>query len=165
MSLEIFEIRPRFAVAVNLTGGDIVEKLRNGVGLPASKIIGAFTPNYIVLTVKGEDQPFWKPQLALSLEEKGGKTHISGLYGPSSEVWMMFMFFYMLCGLLTLFILIIGLSQYNLGMSAYILWVVPFTLGGMFVLWLSNRAGQKLAQTEMRQIQKFIDEILFQGQK
>jgi hypothetical protein len=52
---------------------------------------------------------------------------------------------------------VIGFSRYNLGLSSYILWLVPFVLGGIFVLWLTSRTGQKLGKDEVNLIHGFID--------
>lgn len=58
---------------------------------------------------------------------------------------------------------IIGLSRYNLGLSSYILWAVPFVLGGIFVLWITSRTGQKLGKDEVNLIHGILDPHIFKN--
>lgn len=137
--------------------------MRASLRAPSNEITGSVGDNYILLKVRTTEQPFWKPQLNMSLEEDKNGTTISGLYGPRQDIWMLFMGLYFLCGFLTMVVLIIGLSRYNLGLSAYILWAVPFTLGGIFVLWLSDRIGRRLGREQIQKIHQFVEQNLFQS--
>jgi hypothetical protein len=159
--MELFEVRPRFTKTLALSMEEIGNKVKSGlINYPEIKAV--VNPNFIVIKVPGEEQHLWTPQLSIQMEtdESGKNTILYGLYGPRSDVWMLFMFLYFVCGLLTLFISIIGLSQYQLGMSAYILWLIPFTLGGIFVLWFTSRTGQRLGRKEMRMINDFVDKYI-----
>ena len=66
------------------------------------------------------------------------------------------MFLYFFLGFVALVALVIGISRLNLGLPAYILWSVPFILGGIFVLWLGGKAGRKLGKEQIWQIHNLV---------
>lgn len=61
-------------------------------------------------------------------------------------------------------VLVMGLSRYNLGLSSYILWAIPFALGGVVALWISSQTGQKLGKDETDLIHGLITKyVLFEA--
>lgn len=157
MTVDYFEIRPRFQKRTDESIEILREKMKRALKESEGRIAGRVDHTYITLELNGDDRHFWSPHLSISMEEEDGGTLIRGLYGPRPEIWMGFMFLYFLSGFLVMIILIIGLSQYNLGLSALILWAVPFILGGVFVLWFSSITGQKLAKPQLNEIHAFIN--------
>ena len=163
MSVEIFEVRPRFKKMLSQSAREITNGARQSLQNNQEHIIGKVDETFIVLQVPVEDRKFWTPQLQISLEETEEGTIARGLYGPRPDIWLLYMFLYALGGFITMIITIIGLSQYSLGLSAYILWLVPFLLGGIFVLWFTSRTGQRLGQGQKLQIQQFVEQHLLIG--
>ncbi|MCB0611151.1 MAG: hypothetical protein H6562_00595 [Lewinellaceae bacterium] len=160
MSVELFEVRPRFRKLVPHSMEELTGNVKTSLEASAQEITGSVGPSYLVLKVKSDERHFWTPQLNVSLEDDPNGTIVNGMYGPRPDIWMLFVFLYFLCGFITLVVLIIGLSQYQLGLSAYILWAIPFTLGGIFVLWFSSRTGQRLGKDQLQKIHGFVQQHL-----
>ncbi len=164
MAKELFEVRLRFKKLSPETPEQIVEKVKGILAQNQDKIVGRITHNHIRIRIAEKDRHFWSPQLSLNLEETGLGTEIRGLYGPKPDIWLGYMFTYFFLGFVTLAVSVVGFSRYNLGMSSYILWAIPFILGGVFVLWITSRTGQRLGKDETHLIHNLIKpEILAQA--
>lgn len=138
----------------------LLDRLKELVSVDRDELTGKIVHHHATFQVPEEQRHFWSPQLSLSLEETESGTRIRGLYGPAPNVWLMFMFIYFFLGFATLVTLIIGLSRYNLGLSYYILWLVPFLVGGFVVLWLSGKAGKKIGHDQIYQIHNVIKPLI-----
>lgn len=160
MSTEYLEVRPRFQKRSFENIETLREKMKLALEESNETIIGKIDHEYITLEVPHNERHFWSPHLSITLEREEEGTVIRGLCGPRPEIWMGFMFVYFLAGFLVLIISIIGLSQYNLGLSAYILWFIPFIIGGVMVMWFSSRTGQRLAKPQMEYIYDFLNKNL-----
>jgi hypothetical protein len=164
MSSNLLEVRLRFKKLVSDTPEQLVESVKQLLAQHQDKIVGRITHNHIRVRIVEENRHFWSPELSISLEETGLGTEIRGLYGPKPDVWLGYMFTYFFLGFVTMVVSVIGFSRYNLGLSSYILWVVPFILGGVIVLWITSRAGQKLGKDEVHLIQNLIVTRMISGE-
>jgi len=160
MPIEILEIRPRFKKLTPEPIEAVLAKLQGLVNEDNDQITGEILYHQAVLKIPQNQQRFWSPQLSLKFVEKEKGTLISGLYGPRPTIWSLFMFLYFFLGLVALALLIIGLSRYNLGLSSYILWFVPFVLSGIFVLWFSGKAGKRISHKQIYQIHDLIKPLI-----
>jgi hypothetical protein len=156
MSTDLFEVRLRFKKLVPEPPEQLVEALKVVLVDNQDKIVGRITHNHIRIRIIESKRHFWSPELSINLEETGLGTEVRGLYGPKPDVWLGYMFTYFFLGFVTMVVSVIGFSRYNLGLSSYILWLVPFMLGGTFVLWITSRTGQKLGQGEVNLIHGLI---------
>jgi hypothetical protein len=156
MSLDFLEIRPRFKKETPESIHVLLEKLDQLFSDEKGAIDGSIVHHHVSVKIPKESQHFWSPQLSLSFEKVETGTRIRGLYGPSPNVWLMFMFLYFFMGFVAMLVLVVGISRLNLGLTAYILWAVPFVLGGIFVLWFTGKAGRKLGQEEIFRIHNLI---------
>lgn len=161
MTTELFEVRLRFKKYVPETPEQIVEEVKRVLAENQDTIVGSITQNNIRIRIAEKDRHFWSPELSLNLEETGLHTEIRGLYGPKPDIWLGYMFTYFFLGFVTLVILVVGLSRFNLGLSSYILWTVPFIVGGIFILWITSRTGQKLGKDETYLIHGLIKDRIF----
>lgn len=156
MSLDFLEIRPRFKKQTSDSIESLLEKLHAVCEAEKDSIHGSIVHHHATITIPTDQQHFWSPQLSLSFETVEDKTYIRGLYGPNPNVWLLFMFLYFFMGFVALVLIIVGISRLNLGLTAYILWAVPFVLGGIFVLWFAGKAGRKLGHEQIYQIHDII---------
>ncbi|MFT5513244.1 MAG: hypothetical protein ACI8SE_001650 [Bacteroidia bacterium] len=156
MSLDFIEIRPRFKKETPETLDTLLLRLELLFQTGKTTIDGSIVHHHATVKIPIGDQHFWSPQLTLSFEELDTGTQIRGLYGPSTNVWLLFMFLYFFMGFVAMVLLIIGISRLNLGLTAYVLWAVPFVLGGIFVLWFAGKTGRKLGHKEMHKIHDLI---------
>lgn len=119
-----------------------------------------YVEDHITLAIPAIDRHFWSPQLSLSFEETEEGTIIRGLYGPNPTVWAIFFFGYIALGILTLFALVAGSSQWMLGMGAPILWVIPVCAVVAIVMYFVAQAGQKMGAEEMYRMHHFYEETV-----
>ncbi len=160
MSLEFLEIRPRFKKQSTDSIEVLLTDLQSLFDTKQNEIEGSIVHHHATVKIPHDQLHFWSPQLSLSFEASEGKTLIRGLYGPNPNVWLLFMFLYFFMGFVALVLLVIGISRLNLGLTAYILWAVPFVLGGIFVLWFSGKTGKKLGHDQMYQIHDVIKPVV-----
>lgn len=165
MSNELFEVRLRFKKLVPETPDEIVEAIKHLLAENQDKVVGRITHHHIRIRIAEEHRHFWSPQLSLNLEETGIGTEVRGLYGPKPDIWLGYMFTYFFLGFITLIVSVIGLSRYNLGLSSYILWAIPFILGGIFVLWATSKTGQRLGKDETQLIHSLVKPAILANAK
>lgn len=161
MTAELFEVRLRFKKMVPDTPEQIVSDVKKLLAENQDKVVGRITHNHIRIRIIEPNRHFWSPELSLNLLETGLGTEVRGLYGPKPDIWLGYMFTYFFLGFVTLVVSILGFSRYNLGLSSYILWLIPFVLGGILVLWVTSRTGQKLGKDEVRLIHQLLEPSIF----
>ncbi|MCB9262272.1 MAG: hypothetical protein H6607_07855 [Flavobacteriales bacterium] len=160
MSTDFLEIRPRFKKLSPENREVLQNRLNDFLSQPNEQLFGSMINNHATINIPVEQQHFWSPQLGLSFEDHENGTIIRGLYGPKPVVWLMFMFLYFFLGFVVLVVLIVAISRQNLGLSTYILWVVPFLLGGILTLWFSGKAGKKIGHNQIYQIHDQIKPLI-----
>lgn len=140
-----FRVRPRFTQTVPLDPGEVEERLSHTIHERCRGCYLLRFPGYLTLRIPEDQQHFWSPQLTLSLDpdEEGG-TRISGIYGPRTNVWSMFLYGYLIVGVLGTFTGIFGIAQWVVGARAWGL--IPFATFlvlavGLYVL---AQFGQKI---------------------
>lgn len=151
------EIRPRFRKVVAIPSEEALQRIRQALDAPQSKIRGYIVDHHVVLKIPPEEQHYWSPQLSLELEAEEDSTLIRGLYGPKPSVWLMFIFFYAILGFVSLVVMVMGFSQLNLNLSARILWLLPIALLLMVMVYLSAKAGQKKGHSQMEELHRFFE--------
>lgn len=163
MSADILEVRLRFHKIVPETPEQVVESTKVLLADNQDKIVGRITHHHIRIRILEPNRHFWSPELSLHLLETGLGTEVRGLYGPKPNIWLGYMFTYFFLGFVTLVVSVIGFSRYNLGLSSYILWFVPFILSGVLVLWITSRVGQRLGKKEVNLIHGLMESAIFQN--
>ena len=159
------EIRPRFRRLVPWKPPQVIDRFRRRLGNGEAPVRGLIVDHHVTLKIPYESQHFWSPQLDLEVEEHPEGTLVRGLYGPHPSVWLMFVFFYAALGFIATIVAIIGFSQWNLGLSAGILWLLPVMGFILLMVWLSARAGQKLGREQMEELQAFLDQTLLEKEE
>ncbi|MDX1667039.1 MAG: hypothetical protein R3350_07415 [Saprospiraceae bacterium] len=157
-------LRPRFSLEIDLPPGELIGRFRRALDSPDNRISGLIVDHHIRLALPPQERHFWSPQLNLeveSLKDAEGSL-IRGHYGPSPEVWLMFVFFYSLLGFGILIVSIMGFSQLNLGLSARILWALPALLLVLLLVFWSARIGQRLGREQMDELHVFMKSAIDQ---
>lgn len=148
-----FRIRPRFTQTVDYSLAETRERiLRSFAGHAPAYDIKAF-PEFIGIHIADKDRRYWSPRLFLSLKPASERsTLIEGIYGPECEVWSIFVYGYLLTGMLGTFSGILGFAQWHIDSSPWGLWIC----GGMIVLagllYLFAQLGQKLGAWQTFQL-------------
>lgn len=155
-----FRIRPRFKSTISLKPEEIREAFRQKLSSENTGCVLTFYTNHILLKIAPNAQHYWSPQLDISMEETEEGTLIRGLYGPKPSVWAMFTFAYLAIGVAATFIAMLGISRLSLGMSAYILWLLPFFAGLAILLYVGSQLGQKLGAAQLFTLHHLFEEIV-----
>lgn len=156
-----FRTRPKFKITSSRNVIDIVRLLADALEKTSLPVEGKVFNSHGLLRIKPEQQHYWSPQLSISFEEtEDNQTIIRGMYGPNPSVWAIFLMGYILLGLGIFFMTMIGLVRMNLKLDASILWIVPFLMGGTFILWLVAQTGQKVGAEQTFMIHHFFEESI-----
>jgi hypothetical protein len=156
-----FRVRPKFKITAHKKVDEIVKLLNDKLNETTQPVEGKVFNTHGLLRIIPAQQHYWSPQLNISFEETDENTTIiRGMYGPHPSVWAIFLMGYILFGLGVFFITMVGLVRLNLKLDASILWIVPFLLGGMGILWLMAQTGQKVGAEQTFQIHHFFEEAI-----
>ncbi|MBI5692128.1 MAG: hypothetical protein HZC55_18765 [Verrucomicrobia bacterium] len=138
-----FRIRPSFSHAVALSPEDARHRLLQTLTEQVKDLEVRNFPGFIGLHIPTHERRYWSPRLFLSLEATPeGTTLIHGTYGPEMEVWSVFLYGYLLSGLISIFAGILGGAQLVVHSYPWGFWVV----GGMAVLATTLYVGAQLGQ-------------------
>ncbi|MCB0638017.1 MAG: hypothetical protein KDC54_15415, partial [Lewinella sp.] len=148
--MSTIDIRPRFKEHCELPAEEVLERLRQLLDRPESGIVGRVSFHHAVLKVTHEDRHYWSPQLNISVDEEPDGSLIYGLFGPRGSVWLMFIFFYSVLGVIALFIGITGGAQAALGQPAPVLWVIPICAVLAIALFFIAKTGERLGREQMQ---------------
>lgn len=139
-----FRIRPRFTQHLPYPPSEVEERISARLAECCHGCCLLRFPGYLTLRIPEDRQEFWSPQLQLSLDPEGTSgTRITGIYGPRTNVWSMFLYGYLVAGVLGVFTGIFGIAQWVVGTRPWGL--IPF---GVFAamgvgLYLLAQLGQK----------------------
>jgi hypothetical protein len=99
--------------------------------------------------------------LFLSLyEAEGGGTRIEGTYGPEIEVWSVFLYGYLVTGLLGMFSAILGGAQLFIESQPWGFWVTGVMASVAAVLYLMAQLGQKLGSWQTFQLHQAYEKAI-----
>ena len=143
------QIRPRFNIEIDLTQTEIVGQILKEVDKSNGNCFSKIRNNHIVLMVPEEKQHFWSPELSIEIDKDGEKSFLRCILGPKSTVWTLFVTFYGLSVFIGLIGLVLGLSQWSIGMKPLGLWLVPLSFLLILTAYFIALMGQKLAYKEM----------------
>ena len=147
--MQSLEIRPRFREQINAKRSELLDLLAKRLKQLDSSVKTKMVNHHIILKIPDEDAHFWSPELELELlEEDENQTTIKGIFGPSSSVWLMFVFFYSLLGFIALIVMLVGFAQLNLGLSAQILWALPAIALLVILIYATAKIGQSWAKDQ-----------------
>lgn len=159
-----FALRPRFKAEVPFGVEEIGSKIKASLQQSKNHVIGKVVGNMAVLSIPESDRHFWSPQLTLGMDttDTAGVTMLRGMYGPSTSVWLGFVFTYGVLGIIACFSLIIGSSHLMMGKPAnelYLALICGMGIGGMYLISFS---GQKVGADQMQRLHVFVENCLHQ---
>lgn len=156
-----FHLRPRFTILSDRSIDELCDMFRDQLQKPDTAYSGKVRSGFVSLYPKSEDRHYWSPHFSLSMEAsevEEGKTLISGIYGPSPEVWTMFVFFYAITGLSIVIASVIGFANRSIGESGAILWLVPVLVLIFASMYSVSYFGQKKGHDQVEGIYRFLSE-------
>ncbi len=156
-----FRIRPRFTHTVRLSMAEARTQILESLGRQAPDLVVMDFPGFIGLHIPEKDRHFWSPRLMLGLQSTPeGATVINGTYGPEAEVWGLYLYSYMIVGVLGIFSGTFGFAQRFVGSAPWGLWVLGAMLAIAALLYLSAQLGQKLGAWQTFQLHQAYQEAM-----
>lgn len=143
--LSSFSIRPRFEKIVATPPDETHASLVRGFATHGPLLVVRPFPGFIGIHLPDAERRQWSPRLFLSIDAApGGGTRIEGIYGPEIEVWSVFLYGYLITGLLGTFSGLYGGAQLWLGDRPWALYVTGAMAIIAVLLYLFAQLGQKL---------------------
>ena len=148
-----FRIRPRFSHTIDSNLADTRERILRSLSSHSPAYdIKAF-PEFIGIHFADKDRRYWSPRLFLSLKPATeNSTLVEGIYGPECEVWSIFVYGYLLTGMLGTFSGILGFSQRHIDSYPWGFWVCGAMIVIAGLLYLFAQLGQKLGAWQTFQL-------------
>ncbi len=158
-------VRPRVKKFSNQTVETLIQRFQQSFDDSSNQFNGTVIQHHVIVKIPAEEQHYWSPELHLSIEENDrdkaeGATLIRGNIGPKSTVWTMFMFFYVVVGVLGMFGGMVGLSQWTLDKNPWGFWFLLAALIIIMIVYISARIGRNMGQEQMHQLIQFLDELI-----
>ena len=117
-----------------------------------------------IINVKTDNNPYWKPCLALrtEIDPEENKTVIRGIFGPTAAVWTFFMFLNFIFGILWMVFITIWFVEKQIKSNDY-----PWALSASFIIlflllstFAAARIGKIRAKKEMQKLREFAEESI-----
>lgn len=132
------KLRPRYRIEVDNLNSDearaIIQKAIEKENMPLEV---ESTPYYLHVFMPENERKLWTPHIAITFEDREPGCIIRANIGPSSKIWLPFMFVYMFLAVAILFVLIYGFTQVSLNQQATILYsLIPMgaIVAGMYLM-------------------------------
>lgn len=158
-----WRLRPCFRQNLDLPCDEAKDRIVNAVlHQHPSYEIKSFT-RFICLRIPPGERHFWSPRLNLSLEEnEAGGTCVQGTFGPNANLWSLYLYGYLIIGLIAMFSGMFGACQLFVGMSAWGLWVFAGSVSAALSMYLASRLGQRFATPQSDRLQQIYVEAIGQ---
>jgi len=156
--------RPRFKIFTTISRENYTLYLKDFLAEKSSGYSGNVNSEAAIIQVKNDDDPYWKPCLALRTETdpEENKTVIRGIFGPTSAVWTFFMFLYFTLSIMWMVAITIWFVEKQIKSDDFP-WALPVSFALLFLLaatYLGARLGQLKAKKEMQQLREFAEESI-----
>jgi hypothetical protein len=148
-----FRLRPSFSHTLDSNLEQTRARLLASLALASPALEVKDFPGFIGLHIAAAERRYWSPRLFLSLTATSdGATRIDGTYGPEMEIWAVFLYGYLITGLLGTFAGILGAAQMLTEADPWGFWVVGAMALIAAVLYLSAQLGQKFGAWQTFQL-------------
>lgn len=154
------EMRPRFQLEIPLPPADVHGRLESRLACGGCPCRAEVLGNHVEVTIRDDLRHFWSPHLSLELQEAQAGSVLNGLFGPSPNVWTMFLASYAFLILTAFFAGVLGLVQLSLGQAAWGLGVAVASVLACAIPYAGSMVGRKLAAEQMELLRCFLEESL-----
>lgn len=148
-----FRIRPRFTHTLDITPSAARALILRSLATQSPTLEVKPHAEFIGIHIATAERRYWSPRLFLGLEPTPeGKTVVDGTYGPEIEIWAVFLYGYLLTGLLGTFSGILGCAQVFTGAYPWAFWFTGSMALIAVLLYLSAQLGQKFGAWQTFQL-------------
>lgn len=151
------DIRPRFKLVINKPEEECVQQLKNVSQADTTAKVKVIL-NQVHILIPPEERHYWTPELHITFDEHEAYegTLLRCLIGPRQTVWAMFAFFYASIGIATLFLLMFGFSQWQMGEIPYLLYMGIAGLIFLPSLYTVALIGQRKGRDQMLHLVSYV---------
>lgn len=156
--------RPRFKIFTDISRENYTEQLKQFLAEKSENYSGNINNEAAIINVKTDNDPYWKPCLALrtEIDSEENKTVIRGIFGPTAAVWTFFMFLNFIFGILWMIFITIWFVEKQIKSNDY-----PWALTASFIIlflllstFVAARIGKIRAKKEMQKLREFAEESI-----
>ena len=156
--------RPRFKIFTDISRENYTEQLKQFLEEKSENYSGNINNEAAIINVKTDNNPYWKPCLALrtEIDPEENKTVIRGIFGPTAAVWTFFMFLNFIFGILWMVFITIWFVEKQIKSNDY-----PWALSASFIIlflllstFAAARIGKIRAKKEMQKLREFAEESI-----
>mgnify|MGYP003582435722 FL=1 len=156
--------RPRFKIFTDISRENYTEQLKQFLAEKSENYSGNINNEAAIINVKTDNNPYWKPCLALrtEIDPEENKTVIRGIFGPTAAVWTFFMFLNFIFGILWMVFITIWFVEKQIKSNDY-----PWALSASFIIlflllstFAAARIGKIRAKKEMQKLREFAEESI-----
>ena len=155
-SLDRIRSRPRFKIYTSLSPEDYEKNLRKYIA-ENEEFGGNVNKEIATISVKTVEDFYYKPYLSLRTELDEDKTAIRGVFGPSSEIWTLFVFIYSTLILSYGSLMVLWFVGNQIKIDDFN-WCLPVSFVVLLLIVLNYAAakyGQNKAKREMALLRRF----------
>lgn len=158
-----FRLRPTFDLPLDQTRDVLIQKLSELQSQHPNKQLFLMFGEYGELHLPPHEHRLWSPHLSFYLNEVDHKAVVHGRFAPRVDVWTVVWIAYLVFLFSAFFGLVLGISQWTLGETAWGLWVAA----GAIVLWLAlvviAHVGQQWSSDQMHHLREQLEILLKQA--
>ena len=156
--------RPRFKIFTDISRENYTEQLKQFLEEKSENYSGNINNEAAIINVKTDNNPYWKPCLALrtEIDPDENKSVIRGIFGPTAAVWTFFMFLNFIFGILWMVFITIWFVEKQIKSNDY-----PWALSASFIIlflllstFAAARIGKIRAKKEMQKLREFAEESI-----
>ena len=159
-----FALRPRFKAEVPFGVDDIGSRIKASLAQNKEEVEGKVVEQWQYYRYHQQSGIFGHLELTLGMDttDTDGVTMLRGMYGPSTSVWLGFVFIYGILGIIACFALIIGSSHWMMDKPANEIYLALLCGLGIAGLYLISFSGQKVGADQMQLLHEFVENCLHQ---
>jgi hypothetical protein len=158
------EILPRFRLKIQAEKSELFAQIKSAA-IEDNAVSGTYADNYIILRIPSWERHYWSPELQIQTTpdwEDDSYSILRCVVGPTQSVWVMFVFFYSITILLTVFGGMFALVQYSVSKTSDFLWIWPIGILLVVSLFVVSKLGQRKARNQTLHLVSFLRHTLEQ---
>lgn len=154
----LLHIRPRFNLCVPYSFEEAIEIISKEIK-DNPNIKGKIVDNHVLLDVPLKDRHYFSPQLSFRIEHREDepqKACIKGIIGPRPGVWAMFLYLYIIIGMVGAVVSMYGFALKNLGTENNYTYALPITIVLLLSSYVSSKFGEEKGKDQVEQLKRFL---------
>jgi hypothetical protein len=161
VNLDAARLRPRFSLELQVSADEAVLLLREGLESPELQGTSMAAGRHVDVMVERSERRVWSPRLNVRIEDSPGGSTLRCRFSPRPDMWTGFMFVYFVMVFLVVFGATLGYVQQVSDEAAWGYWGIPIGILIIALIHLAGYVGQRLAASQMRELRKRLETVVF----